>query len=73
MDLAGVGHGGGDGDAIVASPRQGAAGDGVFLIEYAGKGGKFTLSRPGVDILTDERLADSVSLSPYQVRVIRYD
>ena len=72
MDLAGIGHGGGDGDAIIASPRQGDAGDGVFLVEYAGKGGNYTLVRPGVDILTGELLSDAISLSPYQVRIIKY-
>ena len=72
MDLAGVAHGFGDGDAIVVSPRHGDAGEGAFLVEYAGKGGRVTLPKAGTDILTGEKLSCDVPLAPYQVRAVKF-
>ena len=72
MDVAGIAHGFGDGDAIVVSPRQGDAGEGAFLVEYAGKGGCVTLPKAGTDILTGEALQHEIAMAPYQVRAVRF-
>ena len=72
MDAAGIAHGFGDGDAVIVSPRHGDEGNGVFLVEYAGKGGRVTLPKAGTDILTGETFSCDVQLAPYQVRAVKF-
>ena len=72
LDLAGIPHGNGDGSRIVVVPRQGDTLSGMFLVEYAGKGGTVTIPKPGRDLLTGEALDTTVKLAPYQVRAIQY-
>ena len=44
----------------------------MIAVDIAGKGGKVTLEKSGVDLLTGKKVKNSLSLPPYGVTVIKY-
>ena len=56
---------------VMAVRRSGEAGEGVMLIEYGAKEASYALDAPMVDLLTGERLAGTIALHPYDVKVLK--
>jgi len=57
---------------VLGVARSGAAGEGLVGIEYTNQPGTLWVPRPGVDLLTGEKVDGRVSMEPYGVRVIRF-
>jgi len=62
------------GCGIVAVRRVSVTGkpEGMIVVDIAGKGGKATPDKNGVDLLTGKKVKNSLSLPPYGVAVIKY-
>ena len=70
-DYAAVLHGRTQGEVMVI-PRSGTHTKGLILIEYSGKNsGSYTLPEAMTDVVTGETLQGTVTLSPYEIRVLK--
>lgn len=58
---------------LIAAPRAGEAGNGLVLTEIGGKEATCALPAPMTDLLTGKRVEGTVSLSPYEVMVLKAD
>lgn len=56
---------------IIVSPRSGEAGEGIMLVETAGKPGKIALDAPMRDLLREETVSGTIALEPYAVRILK--
>ena len=55
----------------MVSPRAGAAGRGLILVEYGAKEAACVLPEPMTDVLTGRAFSGRVALKPYEVLVLR--
>lgn len=68
---AGISHDDGQGDSFMVIDREGAADiKGKIILEYAQKGGEYTLPYPARDVLTGKILSGRIEIAPYQVLVL---
>ena len=57
--------------SVMVSPRAGAAGRGLILVEYGAKEAACVLPEPMTDVLTGRAFSGRVVLKPYEVLVLR--
>lgn len=56
---------------VLAVPRKGEAGQGLVLAEYRNQGGTCVLPREMTDVLTGDTLSGTVTLAPYEIRILK--
>jgi beta-galactosidase GanA len=56
---------------VLVVPRHGEAGEGMVVLELHNEPGKLTLPNPAMDLLSKSDYSGDITISPYQVLVLR--
>jgi beta-galactosidase len=58
--------------SLMVVPRAGETEEGLILLEHAGQNAKYTLDRSMVDVLTGDELSGTISIAPYEVKMLKF-